>query len=177
MSVVFVELSPVGLACRPTPRTFARLSVEPLAKRSARWRRSGARWRRSRGRACRFSSAPRRRTRTTLKRAPRRAAVGKCCRRLQPATLITAFVGPEDGRPVRLPFRACRGRVGTAVAGPVGGVGRGAATGRSARSVGAAAALQSAARPGSVLVGAATRRATEGIFEWGPSQDVPVSPG
>jgi len=42
--------------------------------------------------------------------------------------------------------------------------------------VGAAAALQSAARPGSVLVGAATR-ATEGILEWGPILNVPLSPG
>ena len=41
--------------------------------------------------------------------------------------------------------------------------------------IGLAAALQSAARPNSVLVGTATRAATEGIFEWGPSHQVPVA--
>ncbi len=35
--------------------------------------------------------------------------------------------------------------------------------------VGVAAALQSAAKPGTVLVGPATRAATEEIFEWGPA--------
>ena len=43
--------------------------------------------------------------------------------------------------------------------------------------VAATAALQSAARPGSVLVGPATHGAAEGIFEWGPTEDVAVSPG
>ena len=43
--------------------------------------------------------------------------------------------------------------------------------------VGTAAALQSVARAGSVLVGPATRAATEGLFEWGPSEDVVTSPG
>ncbi len=43
--------------------------------------------------------------------------------------------------------------------------------------VGTAATLQSAARRGSVLVGPATYAATEGIFEWGPNQDVVVSHG
>ena len=37
-----------------------------------------------------------------------------------------------------------------------------------------AAALQSAAKPGSVLVGPATKAATEGIFEWGPVNQVAV---
>ena len=43
--------------------------------------------------------------------------------------------------------------------------------------IGAAAALQAAARPGSVLVGPATHAATAGIFEWGPSEELPVTPG
>lgn len=65
---------------------------------------------------------------------------------------------------------------GPAVVGPVGS---GDKTGYGAvgEVVGAAAALQSVARPGSVLVGPATRAATEGIFEWGPRQDVLLSPG
>ena len=40
-----------------------------------------------------------------------------------------------------------------------------------------AAALQSVAAPASVLVGPATRAATEGLFEWGPSEQVAVYPG
>ncbi len=41
----------------------------------------------------------------------------------------------------------------------------------------AAAALQSAAKAGSVLVGPATKLATEGIFEWGPTEEVFPGPG
>jgi len=40
----------------------------------------------------------------------------------------------------------------------------------------AAAALQSAARPWSVLVGPVTKASTEGIFEWGATEDVIVNP-
>ncbi len=65
---------------------------------------------------------------------------------------------------------------GPAVTGPAGGA-DGAGYRAVGGVVGAAAVLQSAARPGSVLVGAATRRATEGIFESGPVLDVPLSPG
>ena len=43
--------------------------------------------------------------------------------------------------------------------------------------VGAAATLQSVARPGSVLVGPATRATTEGLFEWGPIEEVVVTSG
>ncbi len=43
--------------------------------------------------------------------------------------------------------------------------------------VSAAAALQSLARPTSVLVGPATHAATEGLFEWGPLEEVVISPG
>jgi class 3 adenylate cyclase/ABC-type transporter Mla MlaB component len=41
----------------------------------------------------------------------------------------------------------------------------------------AAAALQSAAKTGSVLVGPATRAATEGIFEWSRTDEVAPAPG
>jgi DNA-binding SARP family transcriptional activator/tetratricopeptide (TPR) repeat protein len=40
-----------------------------------------------------------------------------------------------------------------------------------------AAALQSLATPASVLVGPTTRRATQGIFEWGTTEEFSVSPG
>ena len=64
---------------------------------------------------------------------------------------------------------------GPAVVGPVGGGGK-LGYGAVGEVVGAAAALQSVARPGSVLVGPATRAATEGIFEWGPSEQVLLAP-
>jgi class 3 adenylate cyclase/tetratricopeptide (TPR) repeat protein len=65
---------------------------------------------------------------------------------------------------------------GTAVVGPIG---RGDATGYGALGevVGAAAALQSAAGPGLVLVGPATRAATEEIFEWGPGPGLALTAG
>jgi len=65
---------------------------------------------------------------------------------------------------------------GPAVVGPVGG-GDKMGYGAVGEVVGAAAALQSVARPGSVLVGPATRAATQGIFEWGPNEDVALSTG
>jgi hypothetical protein len=43
--------------------------------------------------------------------------------------------------------------------------------------VSTAAALQAAAGPGTVLVGPATRVATEHLFRWGPREDVAVAPG
>jgi class 3 adenylate cyclase/tetratricopeptide (TPR) repeat protein len=43
--------------------------------------------------------------------------------------------------------------------------------------VGTAAALQSVARAASVLVGPATRAATEGVFEWGATEEVTIAPG
>ena len=64
---------------------------------------------------------------------------------------------------------------GSVVAGPIGG-GSGAHYGAVGDVVGIAAALQSVARAGSVLVGPATRAATEGLFEWGPTEEVVLSP-
>ncbi|HTT89789.1 MAG TPA: AAA family ATPase [Acidimicrobiales bacterium] len=43
--------------------------------------------------------------------------------------------------------------------------------------MGTAAALQSVARPASVLVGPATRAASEGVFEWGSTEEVTTAPG
>jgi class 3 adenylate cyclase/tetratricopeptide (TPR) repeat protein len=63
---------------------------------------------------------------------------------------------------------------GPAVVGPlVTGGGYGAV----GEVVGLAAALQSAAKAGSVLVGPITRAATEGAFEWGATEDVALTPG
>ena len=62
---------------------------------------------------------------------------------------------------------------GPAVVGPIGAW---AGYGAVGEVVGAAAALQSAARAGSVLVGPVTRAATEGTFEWGPTEGVAPTP-
>ena len=65
---------------------------------------------------------------------------------------------------------------GPAVVGPIGGGARVeyAAFGDV---VSVAAALQSAARPGSVLVGPATRAATAHLFSWGTAEEVTPAPG
>ena len=65
---------------------------------------------------------------------------------------------------------------GHAVVGPIG-AGRGAHYDAVGEVSLIAAALQSAAKPTSVLVGPATRRAVQGIFEWGATQEVPIPPG
>jgi DNA-binding SARP family transcriptional activator/class 3 adenylate cyclase len=64
---------------------------------------------------------------------------------------------------------------GMAVVGPIGGGGR-IDYGAVGAVVGAAEALRSAAAPDSVLVGRATRAATEGIFEWGETREVLLAP-
>ena len=65
---------------------------------------------------------------------------------------------------------------GPAVVGPIGGGARVeyAALGNV---VSVAAALQSAARPGAVLVGPATRAVTAHLFSWGETEEVAVAPG
>ncbi len=65
---------------------------------------------------------------------------------------------------------------GPAVTGPMGG-GSGSHYGAVGEVVSIAGALQSASRPGSALVGPVTRTATEGLFEWGPTEEVAVSGG
>ncbi len=64
---------------------------------------------------------------------------------------------------------------GRAVVGMIGGGSR-ECYGALGAVVATAAALQSVARPGSVLVGPATRAATGGLFKWGPTEDVVVDP-
>ena len=60
---------------------------------------------------------------------------------------------------------------GLAVVGPIGG-GAKVEYGAVGEVVGMAASLQSVARAGSVLVGPATRAATEGLFDWGATEEV-----
>ena len=63
---------------------------------------------------------------------------------------------------------------GPAVVGPVGG-GAKVEYGAFGDAVGVAAALQSSARPGSVLVGPATRAVTGHLFSWGAAEEVALS--
>ena len=65
---------------------------------------------------------------------------------------------------------------GHAVVGPIG-TGRGAHYDAVGEVSLIAAALQSVAKPTTVLVGPATRRAVQGIFEWGATEEVPIPPG
>jgi class 3 adenylate cyclase len=62
---------------------------------------------------------------------------------------------------------------GQAVVGPIGRAER-LDYGAVGQVVGTAAALQSVAKPGSVLVGPVTRGAVEAIFDWGATEDVPI---
>ena len=61
---------------------------------------------------------------------------------------------------------------GPAVVGPLLG---GAHYGALGEVVTTAAALESVAKPGSVLVGPATRAVTAGLFRWGPTEEVAPS--
>jgi adenylate cyclase len=110
------------------------------------------------------------------------------------AGLVGLFGTPEaheddPERAVRAGFRVVSGapareglsvrvgvETGEAVVGPIGGGSR-AYYGAVGEVVGAAAALQSVARAGSVLVGPVTRAATEGLFDWGPTEEVAALPG
>ena len=111
------------------------------------------------------------------------------------AGLVAVFGAPESHeddpeRALRAAFRAVSGagdgdgglslrtgvETGQAVVGPIGG----ASTthyGALGEVVGVAAALQSVARPASVLAGPGTRAATEGLFEWGRQRRWPSNLG
>jgi class 3 adenylate cyclase/tetratricopeptide (TPR) repeat protein len=80
-------------------------------------------------------------------------------------------VGTAPGTVLRIGVES-----GPAVVGPVAGAGR-AEYAAFGDVVSVAAALQSAARPGSVLVGPATRTATDQLFTWGDAQRVALDPG
>ena len=84
---------------------------------------------------------------------------------------MRGLAGPVGSPAVRIGIET-----GPAVVGPLASVGR-ADYGAVGEVVGRAAALQSAAKAMSVLVGPSTRSATEGTFEWGPSEEVAPVPG
>jgi class 3 adenylate cyclase len=91
------------------------------------------------------------------------------------AAVPTATTGPPGQAPGARPGLRIGIESGPALVGPIGG---GAKVEYAALGdvVSVAAALQSAARPGSVLVGPATRAATAHLFTWGPEEPVAFSP-
>jgi len=98
------------------------------------------------------------------------------------ALAATAPSSPEDGGPVSARGDASTGpglrigiESGPALVGPIGG---GAKVEYAALGdvVSVAAALQSAARPGTVLVGPSTRAAAAHLFTWGAREEVPLTP-
>ena len=177
VTVAFVELSPVGLVAQSDPEDLREVIGTGLAQAISEVEALG-------GAVMSVSGT----IMSALFGAPR-AHEDDPERALRSALRIAAALSNAPGGDGRGPVKPSGGRytgmelsvrlgveTGAAIAGPVGSGGQ---VGYSAVGavVGAAAALQSVARPGSVLVGPATHAATDGIFEWGPSQDVFVTPG
>ncbi|HTW10910.1 MAG TPA: AAA family ATPase, partial [Acidimicrobiales bacterium] len=178
VSVVFVELVPAGLGGQADPEDLRELFSAGLAQTMSEIEAFG-------GTVASISGFglsvlfgapqsheddPERALRAALRIAtvvgqPRVDSGAPCSshatRAAAPRAALSARIGVESG---------------TAVVGPVGD-GDHMRYGAVGEVVGLAAALQAAAKPGTVLVGPATRAAAEEIFEWGPSQDIPVSSG
>jgi class 3 adenylate cyclase/DNA-binding SARP family transcriptional activator/tetratricopeptide (TPR) repeat protein len=93
-----------------------------------------------------------------------------------PERAVRAAFRALSSQPVAAHLGALRIGVetGPAVVGPIGAGAR-YGYGAVGAVVATAAALQSLAKPSSALVGPATRIATEGLFEWGPTEEVVVS--
>ena len=176
LSVAVVELSPVGLGHHADPEDLREIIGVGLAQAISEIEAFG-------GTVASISGSGM----SVLFGAPQ-AHEDDPERALRAALRLVTAVGSIPGRDGLGPLKAGRAgpraalsvrigvETGVAVVGPAGG---GDAAGYRAVGgvVGAAASLQGAARPGSVLVGAATRAATEGMFEWGPSLEVPLNPG
>ena len=177
VSAVFVELSPVGLGAQSDPEDLRELIGVGLAGAISEAEQLGGTVASVSGFGLSVlfgapqshEDDPERALRASLRIL---AAVGQAPVR----TGNEALGAPRI--PTSSPALSARVGVETGVA-VVGLVGRGEATGYGALGevVGTAAALQSAARPGSVLVGPATRAATEEIFERGPGQDLALAAG
>jgi DNA-binding SARP family transcriptional activator len=159
VSVAYVELTPAGLGAGADPEDLRELAGAGLAEAIAEAEAFG-------GTAASISPFGL----SVLFGAPQ-AHEDDPERALRSALRTLAAVG---GTQSALSVRAGV-ETGVAVVGPLA-TGTAVGYGAVGEVVEAAAALQSVARPGSVLVGPATRAATEGIFEWGPGADVLVRP-
>ena len=178
VSAVFVELSPVGLGAQADPEDLRELIGAGLAEAISEAEAFGGTVVSVSGFGMSVLFGAPQSHEDDPERALRSALRIVGCGRprvRRRAMLLSA--PPAASTALRVALSARIGvETGAAVVGPVGS-GERWATARWARSSGAAAALQSVARPGSVLVGPATRAATEGIFEWGPSAGRGPHPG
>ena len=178
VSVVFVDLNPAGLGRQVDPEDLRELTSAGLAQTLSEVEAfggtvvsiSGFGMSVLFGAPQSHEDDPERALRAALRIA---AAVG------QPEPHGKAVPGRRAG-PMAAAQTALSVRIGvesgTAVVGPIGD-GDQRLYGAVGEVVGVAAALQAAAKPGTVLVGPATRAAAEEIFEWGPAQDIPVPSG
>ena len=177
VSVVFVELAPAGIGGHLDPEDLRELVTAGLAQTMSEVEAFG-------GTVASISGfgmsvlfgAPQSHEDDPERalRAALRIAAAVASRRLTATPLVAAASqtgAPQTALCVRIGVES-----GTAVVGPIGD-GDQMRYGAVGEVVGVAAALQSAAKPGTVLVGPATRAAAEEIFEWGPGQDVPVPSG
>ena len=178
VSVVFVELVPAGLGGHVDPEDLRELISSGLARTISEVEAFGGTVASISGfgMSVLFGAPP------SHEDDPERA--------LRAALRIVAAVGqPGSGERALLSRRA--GRIdallgalsvrigvesGTAVVGPVDD-GDQVRYGAVGEVVGLAAALQSSAKPGTVLVGPATRTAAEEMFEWGPARTYPCPRG
>ncbi len=159
VSVAYVELTPAGLGAGADPEDLRELTGAGLAEAIAEAEAFG-------GTVASISPFGL----SVLFGAPQ-AHEDDPERALRSALRILAAVGgPQSALSVRAGVET-----GPAVVGPVG-AGASVGYGAVGEVVGAAAALCSVARPGSVLVGPATRAATEGIFEWGRARTCSSAP-
>ena len=176
ISVVFVELAAAGLSGQADPEDLRELVSTGLAQTMTEVEAFGGTVASISGfgMSVLFGAPqsheddPERALRASLRIA---AAVGRPAANGE--TVISGPVRragpPEAALSVRIGVES-----GTAVVGPIGD-GDQMRYGAVGEVVSVAAALQSAAKPGTVLVGPSTRAASEEIFEWGPSQVIPVS--
>jgi class 3 adenylate cyclase len=178
VSVVFVELAPAGFGGHADPEDLRELISAGLAETMTEVEAFGGTVASISGfgMSVLFGAPqsheddPERALRASLRIA---AAVGQAAAKGNDP--VGGGVGragpPPGGLSVRIGVES-----GTAVVGPIGD-GDQMRYGAVGEAVGVAATLQSAAKPGTVLVGPSTRAAAEQIFEWGPNQDLPMSYG
>ena len=178
VSVVFVDLNPAGLGRQVDPEDLRELTSAGLAQTMSDVEAfggtvvsiSGFGMSVLFGAPQSHEDDPERALRAALRIA---AAVGQpeAHGKAVPGCRASRMAAAQTALSVRIGVES-----GTAVVGPIGD-GDQRLYGAVGEVVGVAAALQAAAKPGTVLVAPATRAAAEEIFEWGPPQDIPVPSG
>jgi class 3 adenylate cyclase/two-component SAPR family response regulator/tetratricopeptide (TPR) repeat protein len=176
VSVVFVELVPAGLGSQVDPEDLRELITVGLAQVMSEVEAFGGTVASISGfgMSVLFGAPqsheddPERALRAALRIA---AAIGGSA-----TDTVSGRGGVQTGAPLAALSVRIGVESGTAVVGPIGDGDQ-----RRYQAVGGvvavAGALQSAAKPGTVLVGPATRAAADEIFEWGPNREIPVPSG